>query len=432
MVAGIFTGTCAALVEVATGDEPEPFTTSVPMTAGQSVYIQTADWGTVDGGGAYRLTITVQDIDPLLLSNRNPIVDQPVNLLASGNPSANFSDVEFGAAGLIQYDNFTLLEPRSAASVTAWGVFSTNSDCIESPTTIRVSFYNDNAGAPGSLFSSQDVVVVPEAVLSESPQPPFFTLYRLDIPLNVAVPLPTSAWISLQGISTTVPFCRFAWSSSPTGDNVRYEMLGSDAPVRRSRDRAFSLHTAPFDVPSFAHPVLSFPFDGVFTNRLNSSTGIPGSCNTSNAPTMDNSSWFTFASVADRIYRVRVDPEVEPALGFDEVAVMATGTPGALIEIACGDEPEPFTMSAAVGAGEQIYVGIGDWGTFDGGGTYRIIIDIPCPTDLDADAATGTSDLLILLATWGTDNPAGDINSYGTTGTSDLLALLAAWGQPCL
>lgn len=54
-----------------------------------------------------------------------------------------------------------------------------------------------------------------------------------------------------------------------------------------------------------------------------------------------------------------------------------------------------------------------------------------CPWDLDGNGSVGASDLLSLLAQWGTD-PGGppDFDGSGSVGASDLLALLANWG-PC-
>ncbi|MCH8152269.1 MAG: hypothetical protein IH830_07840, partial [Planctomycetes bacterium] len=54
-----------------------------------------------------------------------------------------------------------------------------------------------------------------------------------------------------------------------------------------------------------------------------------------------------------------------------------------------------------------------------------------CPWDLDAGGNVGITDLLALLAAWGTD-PGGppDFDGDGTVGILDLLALLANWG-PC-
>lgn len=54
-----------------------------------------------------------------------------------------------------------------------------------------------------------------------------------------------------------------------------------------------------------------------------------------------------------------------------------------------------------------------------------------CPWDLDGDTFIGTSDLLILLASWGPDScEAADFDNDGTVSTQDLLTLLANWG-PC-
>lgn len=55
----------------------------------------------------------------------------------------------------------------------------------------------------------------------------------------------------------------------------------------------------------------------------------------------------------------------------------------------------------------------------------------PCAWDLDGDSSVATSDLLALLAAWGS-NPGGppDFDGDGVVATSDLLALLANWG-PC-
>jgi subtilisin family serine protease len=54
----------------------------------------------------------------------------------------------------------------------------------------------------------------------------------------------------------------------------------------------------------------------------------------------------------------------------------------------------------------------------------------PCPGDADGDRVVGTSDLLLLLSTWGGPG-AGDLNGSGIAGTDDLLLLLTFWGQDC-
>ena len=55
-----------------------------------------------------------------------------------------------------------------------------------------------------------------------------------------------------------------------------------------------------------------------------------------------------------------------------------------------------------------------------------------CLGDLDGSGDVGTGDLLLLLASWGPDQPGhpSDLDGDGNVGTSDLLHLLANWG-PC-
>lgn len=63
------------------------------------------------------------------------------------------------------------------------------------------------------------------------------------------------------------------------------------------------------------------------------------------------------------------------------------------------------------------------------GSAYIFELNCPetCPWDLDDNGSVGASDLLSLLAQWGTDGPA-DFDGSGTVGAGDLLALLANWG----
>jgi hypothetical protein len=54
----------------------------------------------------------------------------------------------------------------------------------------------------------------------------------------------------------------------------------------------------------------------------------------------------------------------------------------------------------------------------------------PCPADIDGNGVVDVSDLLTLLAAWGTADPDADLDDSGTVDVSDLLLLLGAWG-PC-
>ena len=73
---------------------------------------------------------------------------------------------------------------------------------------------------------------------------------------------------------------------------------------------------------------------------------------------------------------------------------------------------------------------IGDLGT-NRGAVWVLFLDGICLWDLDANGTVGVSDLLSLLASWGScENCPTDFDGDGTVGDTDLAALLANWG-PC-
>jgi hypothetical protein len=76
-----------------------------------------------------------------------------------------------------------------------------------------------------------------------------------------------------------------------------------------------------------------------------------------------------------------------------------------------------------------------EWGALFGNPDLALLLPNNCPGDFDGDGDVDTSDLLILLAAWGTAGPQGDVDGDGDVDTADLLALLAAWGEcpgrPC-
>ena len=56
---------------------------------------------------------------------------------------------------------------------------------------------------------------------------------------------------------------------------------------------------------------------------------------------------------------------------------------------------------------------------------------LACDLDVTGDGTVGGDDLAALLAMWGTDDPAGDLDGDGLVGGSDLSILLGAWGYEC-
>jgi hypothetical protein len=52
-----------------------------------------------------------------------------------------------------------------------------------------------------------------------------------------------------------------------------------------------------------------------------------------------------------------------------------------------------------------------------------------CVADVTGDAIVNVSDLLAVIAYWGTNNAIHDLNNSGTVDVGDLLAIIDAWGD---
>ena len=88
-------------------------------------------------------------------------------------------------------------------------------------------------------------------------------------------------------------------------------------------------------------------------------------------------------------------------------------------------------LAGTFGGGHQsgaLFAGLG--GTMD---QINIILPTPpdCSGDFNGDNSVDITDLLSLIAAWGTcESCPEDVNTDGAVDVSDLLALIAAWG-PC-
>ena len=92
---------------------------------------------------------------------------------------------------------------------------------------------------------------------------------------------------------------------------------------------------------------------------------------------------------------------------------------------ALGDLNSDGVPDLAVGAP------LDDDGGFACGAVWVLFLDGICLWDFDANGTVGLSDLLSLLANWGScEDCSADFDGNGTVGLSDLLVLLANWG-PC-
>ena len=88
-----------------------------------------------------------------------------------------------------------------------------------------------------------------------------------------------------------------------------------------------------------------------------------------------------------------------------------------------------FSLSGIIGGEVKPSMSGGDL-TLAGNFTSLIPPELlPCPADTNIDGSVNVTDLLALLAAWGSNpgHPA-DINDDGNVNVTDLLALLGAWG----
>jgi hypothetical protein len=53
----------------------------------------------------------------------------------------------------------------------------------------------------------------------------------------------------------------------------------------------------------------------------------------------------------------------------------------------------------------------------------------PCEGDVDGNGSVDVSDILAIVAAWGSSDPDADINGDGTVNVSDILLAVAAWGS---
>ena len=142
--------------------------------------------------------------------------------------------------------------------------------------------------------------------------------------------------------------------------------------------------------------------------------------------------------VGDRPYSVAIgdfDGDGVPDLAVanwgnsDAVSVLigiGDGTFEAQVMYPVGSSP------TSVAIGDLDGDGVPDLAVSNSNGNVSVLLNQCdfCPADLDDNNMVGTTDLLALLAAWGTD-PGGppDFDDDQNVGVTDLLFLLSLWGQ---
>lgn len=129
------------------------------------------------------------------------------------------SDMEYGYK---VYDNFSASSGFNI--VTFWGVmfnFPTGTNCTNGLNSFRISFYDDDAGAIGSLQSFFDVFVTVDYVATGFG----FDTYKFSANLGTMMYL-NQGWISIEGNTNDGNECVFMWCDSYDGDLNGYQENG--------------------------------------------------------------------------------------------------------------------------------------------------------------------------------------------------------------
>lgn len=97
------------------------------------------------------------------------------------------------------------------------------------------------------------------------------------------------------------------------------------------------------------------------------------------------------------------------------------------------DNVEGMTFGPVLPDGRQSLVLVSD-NNFNPNGQFTQFLAFAiegCPSDVDGDGEIGFSDLLTIVARFGTDDVEADVDADGAVDFDDLLSVLAAWG-PCV
>lgn len=189
-----------------------------------------------------------------------PVIYQqpPVYVPPNGNVGLSFTSIYNAAAGgFLVYDNFIPTTTAPIGAVRWFGFYwdyavPANNPVGPSTTSWTITFYADNAGAPGASLGSASLPAA--SVTTTQIGTALFgrdtvNVYRMDVPLPAPVPVTagTKYWISIQSVQTAGPSPLFSWIEGTGGDAVSLQQAilpgGAPAgpPATVTGDRAFTL-----------------------------------------------------------------------------------------------------------------------------------------------------------------------------------------------
>ncbi|MBU0692744.1 hypothetical protein KKH18_13150, partial [bacterium] len=141
-----------------------------------------------------------------------------------GNWNAGVSDLRDPPAydEVVRYESFSgVNEPICGISWWGYSFRYTGSGwvvCDEDPMTFAISFFTDNAGAPGSLVQTDTVTLSRQetGIIYSGLYPLYSWSTSYDSPIALS-----DGWVSIEGVSVGSPEnCWFLWATSPDGDGT--------------------------------------------------------------------------------------------------------------------------------------------------------------------------------------------------------------------
>jgi len=143
-----------------------------------------------------------------------------------------------------------------------------------------------------------------------------------------------------------------------------------------------------------------------------------------------NDIWYTFDSPSSGLLTISTCDQVD----YDTDLVLYTGSCGSLELAGCNDDGAGCTgysslLEAPVQGGIVYTLRVGGWNyTAEGSGTISISIDESGSGDINGDGDVDVEDLLILIASWGSNGSDGsDLDGNGVVDVQDALILIANW-----
>lgn len=391
-IVAIYNGTCAALSEIACGDEPEPIMTTFQATGGDTYYFQFGDWGTALGGGYTEALLTAIYPNESCAS-ATPLPSGPLTI-EIGNAGAQ--------AGL----------PRGSCNRDI--AFDMRNDLWwrwVAPVTGLVTFDLDDGDA------WQSILAVHTGSCGD--------LVELGCDNNEFI---------TGGSTVTIPVNRGQPYFIQIGDWGAFDQGGAGSLSIR--------YSAPANDECANATVVN---DGTYYgHNMGAVTNGDATCGLNNSAQV----WYT--------YKVIFDGELEVSTcgthdwfgidrGMDTVLSIHTTCPGtAANELACNDDSgacggigdiRDSYVRIPVDRGQIVTIQVASY--FNSApGVFQLHVNcLPqCPGDTNGDNAVNFADLEILLDEWNTvvsPGTGGDVTGDGLVNFADLEVLLEHWGADC-